>query len=73
MSTALERRTAKLERAAHSDEDRIVRAAEKIEALGRGIIDLNMGCSVSGVSGRGAGAGLGRPGHVVQNLASPKT
>lgn len=41
-----------------SDEDRIVRAAEKIEALGPGIIDLNMGCSVSGVSGRGAGAGL---------------
>ena len=41
-----------------NNEDRIVEAAIKIEALGPGIIDLNMGCSVSGVSGRGAGAGL---------------
>ena len=41
-----------------ADEDRIVACAQKIEALGPGIIDLNMGCSVSGVSGRGAGAGL---------------
>ncbi len=41
-----------------ADEDRIVECAQKIEALDPGIIDLNMGCSVSGVSGRGAGAGL---------------
>ena len=45
-----------------ASEDRIVEAAIKIEALGYlengGIVDLNMGCSVSGVSGRGAGAGL---------------
>ena len=41
-----------------NNEDRIVEAAIKIESLGPGIIDLNMGCSVSGVSGRGAGAGL---------------
>jgi nifR3 family TIM-barrel protein len=41
-----------------ADEDRIVAAAKKIEALGPGIVDVNMGCSVSGVSGRGAGAGL---------------
>lgn len=41
-----------------ADEDIIVRAAEKIEKLGPGIVDLNMGCSVAGVSGRGAGAGL---------------
>lgn len=41
-----------------ADEDRIVECAQKIEVLGPGIIDLNMGCSVSGVSGRGAGAGL---------------
>ena len=41
-----------------NDEDRIVAAAERIEAFAPGIIDLNMGCSVSGVSGRGAGAGL---------------
>ncbi len=41
-----------------SDEDRIVACAQKIEQLGPGIIDLNLGCSVSNVSGRGAGAGL---------------
>ena len=41
-----------------NNEDRIVEAAIKIESLGPGIIDLNMGCSVSGVSGRGAGAGM---------------
>jgi len=41
-----------------ADEDRIVECAQKIEVLAPGIIDLNMGCSVSGVSGRGAGAGL---------------
>ena len=41
-----------------ASEDRIVEAAVKIQSLGPGIIDLNMGCSVSGVSGRGAGAGL---------------
>jgi nifR3 family TIM-barrel protein len=41
-----------------ADEDRLIAAAQKIEALQPGIIDLNMGCSVAGVSGRGAGAGL---------------
>jgi nifR3 family TIM-barrel protein len=41
-----------------ANEDHIVAAAQKIESLAPGIIDLNMGCSVSGVSGRGAGAGL---------------
>jgi nifR3 family TIM-barrel protein len=40
------------------NEDDIVRAAQKLEALQPGIIDLNMGCSVPNVSGRGAGAGL---------------
>lgn len=50
-----------------ADEDRIVETASKIEALGPGIIDLNMGCSVSGVSGRGAGAGLLRdPGKIAR-------
>ncbi|MCL5999314.1 MAG: tRNA dihydrouridine synthase DusB [Chloroflexi bacterium] len=39
-------------------EDDIVLAARKLEALQPGIIDLNMGCSVPNVSGRGAGAGL---------------
>ena len=45
-----------------NSEDRIVETAIKIEGLGLsqggGMVDLNMGCSVSGVSGRGAGAGL---------------
>jgi len=41
-----------------SDENVIVEACKKIEQLGPSIIDLNMGCSVAKVSGRGAGAGL---------------
>src|SRR5262245_27095556 len=41
-----------------SDENVIVDACKKIEQLGPTIIDLNMGCSVAKVSGRGAGAGL---------------
>jgi len=41
-----------------SDEDVIERAARKIEQFGPDIIDLNMGCSVKKVSGRGSGAAL---------------
>jgi nifR3 family TIM-barrel protein len=41
-----------------SDENVIVEACKRIEQLGPAIIDLNMGCSVSKVSGRGAGAAL---------------
>ncbi len=41
-----------------SDEEILERAARKIEALGPDIIDINMGCSVKKVSGKGAGAGL---------------
>jgi nifR3 family TIM-barrel protein len=41
-----------------SDEAKIVEAARRIEQLGPDIIDLNMGCSVSKVAGRGAGAAL---------------
>ncbi len=41
-----------------SEEDRIVEVARRIEELGPDIVDLNMGCSVRKVSGRGAGAGL---------------
>jgi nifR3 family TIM-barrel protein len=40
------------------DEDKIVQAAQMLEPMQPGIIDLNMGCSVPNVSGRGAGAGL---------------
>lgn len=41
-----------------SDEDKIVEACQRIAAFGPHIIDLNMGCSVAKVSGRGAGAAL---------------
>ncbi len=41
-----------------SDENKIVEACQRIEQLGPHIIDLNMGCSVAKVSGRGAGAAL---------------
>ncbi len=40
------------------DEERLVGAAGRIEQLGPDIIDLNMGCWVNSISGRGAGAGL---------------
>lgn len=41
-----------------SSEDIIVEACKMIEEWGPTIIDLNMGCSVAKVSGRGAGAAL---------------
>ena len=41
-----------------SSEDKIVEACKVIEPLGPTLIDLNMGCSVAKVSGRGAGAAL---------------
>ncbi len=41
-----------------ADEDKFILAAQKLEQLQPGIIDINMGCSVPNVSGRGAGAGL---------------
>jgi nifR3 family TIM-barrel protein len=41
-----------------SDEKVLVDAALKIEQLGPDIIDLNMGCSVRKVAGRGSGAAL---------------
>ncbi|HSR50106.1 MAG TPA: tRNA dihydrouridine synthase DusB [Acidobacteriota bacterium] len=41
-----------------SDEDRIVECARRLEEMKPDIIDLNMGCSVRKVSGRGAGAAL---------------
>lgn len=40
------------------NEHDIVEAAKRCEQMGAGIVDLNMGCSVPNVSGRGAGAGL---------------
>jgi nifR3 family TIM-barrel protein len=41
-----------------SSEDKIIEACKMIEQWGPTIIDLNMGCSVAKVSGRGAGAAL---------------
>lgn len=41
-----------------SDEAKIEEAARQIEQLGPTILDLNMGCSVPKVAGRGAGAAL---------------
>jgi len=41
-----------------ADEDKFIIAAQKLERLEPGIIDINMGCSVPNVSGRGAGAGM---------------
>ena len=40
-----------------NEEERLEEAAEMIEKLGPDVIDINMGCSVKHVSGRGAGAG----------------
>ena len=41
-----------------NDEDKIVESCRIIESLGPDIIDVNMGCSVSDIAGKGAGAGL---------------
>jgi tRNA-dihydrouridine synthase B len=41
-----------------NDAQLILRAAQRIEALGPHIIDINMGCSTRRVSGRGAGVGM---------------
>lgn len=41
-----------------NDPQTILRAAQRLEALGPDIIDVNMGCSTRRVSGRGAGVGM---------------
>lgn len=41
-----------------NDEERLVETAERMLELGPSILDLNMGCSVKSIAGRGAGAGL---------------
>ena len=43
-----------------SDPQKILAAAQRIEAWGPDLIDINMGCSTRRVSGRGAGVGLMR-------------
>jgi nifR3 family TIM-barrel protein len=55
------------------DEERLLEAALQIESLNPDVIDINMGCSVRRVSGRGAGAGLLRDprkvGRVIARLS----
>jgi nifR3 family TIM-barrel protein len=41
-----------------NDPERLLEAALTLQELGPDVIDINMGCSVRRVSGRGAGAGL---------------
>lgn len=57
-----------------NDEQRLEGAARLIERLRPDIIDLNIGCSVNKVSGRGAGAGLLREpekiGRIVRRLTA---
>lgn len=56
-----------------SDEERLLQAALRAQDLGPDIIDINMGCSVRSVSGRGAGAGLLREptkvGRIIASMA----
>ena len=52
-----------------NDAQKILRAAQRIEALGPHIIDINMGCSTRRVSGRGAGVGMMlQPGLVAETF-----
>ena len=51
-----------------SNEDKLEAAARRLEELGPDILDLNMGCSVKNVSGRGAGAGLLREPHKIGRI-----
>jgi tRNA-dihydrouridine synthase B len=56
------------------DEERLLDAARQIRSFKPDIIDINMGCSVRGISSRGAGAGLlrdaGKVGKIVESLNS---
>jgi tRNA-dihydrouridine synthase B len=53
-----------------SDEQRLLEAARAVLDLGPDILDINMGCSVRCVSGRGAGAGLLRDPRKVGRIIS---
>jgi nifR3 family TIM-barrel protein len=51
-----------------SDEERLIQAARAIRSLEPDAIDVNMGCSVRSVSGRGAGAGLLREPDKIERI-----
>lgn len=53
-----------------SDEERLLRAGRSVLDLQPDILDINMGCSVRSVSGRGAGAGLLRDPRKVARIVS---
>ena len=53
-----------------SDEERLLQAARAVLDLGPDVLDINMGCSVRCVSGRGAGAGLLRDPRKVGRIIS---
>lgn len=49
-----------------NDPEMILKGAQQIEALEPDIIDINMGCSTKRVSGRGAGVGLMKTPHLIE-------
>lgn len=51
-----------------NDVERLMEAALRLQSYGPDIIDVNMGCSVNRVSGRGAGAGLLRAPRKIANI-----
>jgi len=57
-----------------NDLDRLLKAAKLLRSLNPDVIDVNMGCSVRSVTGRGAGAGLlrdlGKLGRIIKELSS---
>ncbi|MCX6069667.1 MAG: tRNA dihydrouridine synthase DusB [Chloroflexi bacterium] len=53
-----------------SDEERLLKAAQSVLDLQPDILDINMGCSVRSVAGRGAGAGLLRDPRKVARIIS---
>ena len=53
-----------------SDEERLIQTAHAIRSLEPDAIDINMGCSVRSVSGRGAGAGLLREPDKIERILS---
>jgi nifR3 family TIM-barrel protein len=56
-----------------SEPDRLLEAALRLQEFGPDIIDVNMGCSASCVSGRGAGAGLLRAPWKIARIFSSLT